>query len=265
MQTARVSLISAVIPRIDALVRIIDEFKDNIKKHPAVRSAAARSLTILNKYYQKSDESLVYRIAMALDPRFKLQYFADQEWDTDWIDTVKDITRMIYNEDYPSIAAADLPVSPRPPPAPSGNWPSLLRTPSEAASPEACDELTIFWATRCEPKYVDPLQFWLGGLIARPESRLAWMAIDYLSAPASSVNVERAFSRGALTVTHRRHALSHQSTRNSIVLGAWLKDTNLIPKEDLVEFFQKKTARERLTSISDSANADTSIDSEMSL
>jgi hypothetical protein len=67
------------------------------------------------------------------------------------------------------------------------------------------------------------------------------MAIDYLSTPASSVEVECAFSHGALTVTHRHHVLSDQSTCNSIVLGAWLKDTNLIPKEDLVEFFENKT------------------------
>ena len=90
MQTAGVSLISAVIPRIDDLVSVIDRFKDDTSNHPAVRSAAVRGLTILNKYYQKSDESFMYRIAMALDPRFKLQYFADQEWPKEWIDTVKD-------------------------------------------------------------------------------------------------------------------------------------------------------------------------------
>ena len=92
------------------------------------------------------------------------------------------------------------------------------------------------------------------------------MAIDYLSAPASSVDVKRAFSRGAFTVTHHRHALSDQSTRNSIVVGAWLKDTKLIPKEELIKFFQKKTARERLEAVdSTPADVDTSVDSEMSM
>jgi hypothetical protein len=64
MQSAGIPLISSVIPRIDDLVRVIDDFKDNSNNHPAVRSAAIRGLTILNKYYQKSDESFVYRIAM---------------------------------------------------------------------------------------------------------------------------------------------------------------------------------------------------------
>jgi hypothetical protein len=260
MQSAGVSQISAVIPRIDDLVHVIDNFKDDVTKHPAVRSAAVRGLTILNKYYQKSDESCVYRIAMALDPCRKLEYFVEQDWPTTWVNTVKDITRRVYREDYPSIPTTDLPISPKRPSAPSADWPSLLRM-SKATSHEERDELTAFWASPCEPVGTDPLQFWVGVSIGRPESRLARMAIDYLSAPASSVEVERAFSRGALTVTHRRHALSDQSARNSIVLGAWLKDTNFIPKDELVEFFQKKTQRERLTSDGDSFNADMSVNS----
>jgi hypothetical protein len=64
MQSATIPLISDVIPRIDDLVRVIDDFKDDTGKHPAVRSAAVRGLTILNKYYQKSNESFVYRVAM---------------------------------------------------------------------------------------------------------------------------------------------------------------------------------------------------------
>jgi hypothetical protein len=265
MQAAGVPLISTVIKRVDDLVRVIDKYKDDTSKHPAVRSAALRGLAILNKYYEKSDESFVYRISMALDPRFKLGYFVDQEWPKEWIDTVKDITRTVYQEHYSDIAPANLPASPRRPPAPSSAWPSLLREPSAVPPRQECDELAQFWALPRRPLDSDPLQYWIGYSVSEPESCLAQMAIDYLSAPASSVEAERAFSRGALTVTHRRHALSHQSTRNSIVLGAWLKDTNLVPREELVELFHNKPTRERLTTTSDSADADTSVESEMSL
>ena len=84
------------------------------------------------------------------------------------------------------------------------------------------------------------------------------MAIDYLSTPASSVDIECALSHGTFMVTHCHHALSDQSTHNSIVIGAWLKDTKLILKEELIEFFQKKTARERLEAI-DSTPADKAV------
>ena len=97
----------------------------------------------------------------ALDPRYKLQYFADRDWPADWINTVKEITRNVYNEDYPSIDIADLPISPKKPPPPSGDWPSLLRRKQvKATVHDACDELTSFWTSHCEPTVTDPLQHW---------------------------------------------------------------------------------------------------------
>jgi hypothetical protein len=178
----------------------------------------------------------------ALDPRYKLRYFAEQDWPNDWVNNVKDITRNVYDEDYPSPTAVDRPASPKKPPT-GGDWPSLLRKVTTKAIFRERDELATFWASPCEPLDADPLQYWQGVIVSRPESRLAHMAIDYLTAPASSVDAERAFSRGALTVTHRRHALSYKSTRNSIVLGAWLKDTNLVPKDKLINMFRKKASR----------------------
>ena len=130
------------------------------------------------------------------------------------------------------------------------------------AIPRERDELAAFWGSPCEPLDVDPLQYWQGALLCRPESRLAHMAIDYLSAPAASVDAERAFSRGALTVTHRRHSLSDASTRNSIVLGSWLRETELVPCHELTELFRNKPFRFPSTSGSaepdlDSDNSDT--------
>jgi hAT family C-terminal dimerisation region len=129
--------------------------------------------------------------------------------------------------------------------------------------PEDHDELMSFWAACREPMKTDPLQFWLGVSISQPGSRIAQMAIDYLSAPAASADAERAFSRGALTVTHRRHALSDVSTRNSIVLGGWLGTTNpvIVPKDGLIQFFQDKPLRKHPISCGASAEADVSMDS----
>jgi len=243
MQSAGISQISAVIPCINDLIHVINNFKDAKMTPPNIwlfTPQAVHGLMILNKYYQKSDDSFMYRIGMALDPCFKLQYFVDQDWPMTWINTVKDIMWQVYREDYPSIPTANLPISPKWPPAPSSGWPSLLQI-SKPMSHGEGDELTAFWASPCEPAGTDPLQFWVGVSIGWPESRLAQMVIDYLSAPASLVEVKHAFSCSALMVMHRCHMLSDQSTRNSIVLGAWLKDTHLIPKDDIVEFFQKKT------------------------
>lgn len=53
-----------MIPLFDILTRKLDEFIDNEKLHPVVRTAAARGRTMLNKYYGLSDDSIMYRIAM---------------------------------------------------------------------------------------------------------------------------------------------------------------------------------------------------------
>lgn len=76
------------------------------------------------------------------------------------------------------------------------------------------------------------------------------MALDFLSAPATSVDTERAFSRGALTVTPLRHALLDLSTRASIVAGSWFED-GFVPKDELVEFFENKMSRTTTLDTSD--------------
>ena len=167
-----------------------------------------------------------------------------QQWLADWIHAVKAIVRKVYNEDYSCLTPTNQPMSPRKLPPPSGEWASLLQKTPKPPQQRENDELTAFWSSPCEIETTDPLQYWCGVLHGQPESRLARMAIDYLSSPASSVDVEHAFSRGALTVTHRRHALSDSSTRNSIVLGAWL-NSSLVPKDDLINFFQSKARRGR--------------------
>jgi len=47
------------------------------------------------------------------------------------------------------------------------------------------------------------------------------MALDYLSIPATSVDVERTFSQGRLLLSHIRNRLSVQSTRALLCLGDW--------------------------------------------
>ncbi|KIK10716.1 hypothetical protein PISMIDRAFT_124022, partial [Pisolithus microcarpus 441] len=51
--------------------------------------------------------------------------------------------------------------------------------------------------------------------------RLSRMALDYLTIPAMSVDVERLFSHGHLVLSHVHSRLSTQSTRALLCLGYW--------------------------------------------
>lgn len=87
------------------------------------------------------------------------------------------------------------------------------------------------------------------------------MALDFLSAPATSVDTERAFSRGALTVTYLRHALSDESTQNSIVGGSWAKD-GFVPEDELIELFERTLSRIQ-TLVSDNGTSLEALSSQM--
>ncbi|KJA19987.1 hypothetical protein HYPSUDRAFT_143003 [Hypholoma sublateritium FD-334 SS-4] len=50
---------------------------------------------------------------------------------------------------------------------------------------------------------------------------LSRMALDYLSIPATSVDIERVFSRGRFTLPYVRNRLSAQSTRAQLCVGNW--------------------------------------------
>jgi hypothetical protein len=61
---------------------------------------------------------------------------------------------------------------------------------------------------------------------------------------ATSTDVERAFSRGSLTVSKMRHSLSDESTRAATVLGSWVAlFSDLIPHNDIVTSFKDKSKR----------------------
>jgi len=125
----------------------------------------------------------------------------------------------------------------------------------------ASDELEEYLKVPAMNGIQDPLAWWtmLG------DSPLARMGRDFMSAPgkhhdicmsqditnaiysisASSCDVERAFSRGGLTVTKLRHALSDESTRSATVLHSWHGFPELIPHAEIIQMFKEKSGRHK--------------------
>lgn len=60
-----IPLLYEVIPVIDILTEKLEEAADNSSLLKSVRSGAMKGLAILNKYYSKTDESIMYRITMS--------------------------------------------------------------------------------------------------------------------------------------------------------------------------------------------------------
>ncbi|KIL56934.1 hypothetical protein M378DRAFT_45134, partial [Amanita muscaria Koide BX008] len=91
------------------------------------------------------------------------------------------------------------------------------------------DELAVYLATGIE-EINDPIAWWHQRRSAFP--RLSRMALDYLTIPATSVDVERLFSRGCILLSHLRNCMSGQTTRALLCLGDWSL-LSLVKDEDV--------------------------------
>jgi len=120
------------------------------------------------------------------------------------------------------------------------------------------DELDGYLLTPRNLSIQDPIQYWHAIL----PSSLARMALDLLTAPgkchifslvcryehtitASSVDAERSFSSGGLTVSKHRYSLTDESVRAVTVLASWSRaDINsLLPESQLLAHINAKAKR----------------------
>lgn len=62
---SRIPLMHEVIPIMDILTHELNLTIQDTNLHIAVRAAAARGRVIMDKYYSRTDESIMYRMAMS--------------------------------------------------------------------------------------------------------------------------------------------------------------------------------------------------------
>ena len=65
MSQKRIPLLHEVIPIIDILTEKLEAAVEDDKIQLVIKAGAERGLAILHKYYSKTDESIMYRIAMS--------------------------------------------------------------------------------------------------------------------------------------------------------------------------------------------------------
>ncbi|KNF01897.1 hypothetical protein PSTG_05014 [Puccinia striiformis f. sp. tritici PST-78] len=197
---------------------------------PALRNACRIGLKTTNKYYSLTDVSPLYRIAIVLHPSFRDEYFKLVNWEPEWIVEAIGLTREMWVNFYK--------------PAPIAPTPSSSATKSSKPKSSMLAGLGGAAAARGGICSTDLLDIWLaGGLILddnEPVNPLKWwiqqkksgnthgglahMALDVLSCPATSLDVERAFSFGRDYVSPRRHRLSARSLSRGMTVAFYLKN-----------------------------------------
>ncbi|GLB35657.1 hypothetical protein LshimejAT787_0212220 [Lyophyllum shimeji] len=213
--------LATVIPAMD----LIDQkfTTDSLDKtyEPAIRVALNFAKKTINRYYTKTDDSELYRIAMVLHPRHKLTYFKNNGWEDRWIKDAEKITRDEFERNYP-LDIEEVELRPKEPQRTSGNMFDNLAALAPPKPAELRDELDRYLSTDVEA-VEDVISWWTERQAMYP--RLSRMALDYLTIPAvplaTSVDVERVFSLGRLQLTHVRNRMATQTTRALLCLGRW--------------------------------------------
>jgi len=224
----------------------------------------------LHDYYLKLDETPVYYAAVALHPAYRWSFF-DDKWDSPhmqpWITKaqkmVEDVWEAEYKEDErynvileekPSIkrrrimqskfgrfriqtrcTPSPMSGSPSPSPIPS---PSSHRSRSiEQSDTRPLDEYQR-WINSPEKNddlVVDPFNYWRERRATYP--RLAQMALDFLSIPAMSAEVERLFSSAGRMITAERASLDAKIIGICQTLRSWhLQGLITLPSDDPLLF-----------------------------
>ncbi|KAG9080500.1 hypothetical protein FRC06_006503, partial [Ceratobasidium sp. 370] len=71
-------------------------------------------ITVLNKYYQKSDESLLYRLSVLLHPSMRAHYMKVAEWEKEWIEVAVMLLEETWHKFYRPTAESAYKTSDKP-------------------------------------------------------------------------------------------------------------------------------------------------------
>ncbi|CAE6424423.1 unnamed protein product [Rhizoctonia solani] len=258
-----VPLIHEVIPDLLVLKFRLELMRDDVKHElkSVTRVAAQAALHVLDKYLKRLEESDIYWFAIVLCPWYKLHWFYDEGYPAARIEYIR---RALYERYVKYRTAANTTNSnsgPSPSPSSSAATPSPTddirthwmrarvppaRMTSASSSSTPRDPLAIYLTSapvdRDEVERVGLLKYWQ--LEMQKSAPLARMALDILSAPASSVDAERAFSGGRMAINYRQHRTSIATFRAKMAVGSWFGTPLLQDIHEVLEIVDGKGSLE---------------------
>ncbi|KAL7411358.1 ribonuclease H-like domain-containing protein [Mrakia frigida] len=214
----------------DGLVELAGQYSPG---HP-MRGIARRGIFVLDKYWKISDETPLHRLAVLLHPSFKRDYFAATGWKPAWIKEALDALYEMWNDYYYVETPPGTSPAPLLAPTSSGtiHTSSFFSKPKSYVARKPNPIEAYLNAPRVlspEGQPIDGFQHWSRAKLAGEEhDGLTNLALDVLSCPATSVDVERAFRSSGLQVSALRHNLGSARLGQLAALGLWSK-ADLVP------------------------------------
>ncbi|KAE8244983.1 hypothetical protein A4X13_0g6142 [Tilletia indica] len=238
---------------LDAHFRSVEEDED---QPMAWREAARRAGAVCATYYGLSDASKIYYLAVLLHPNLRTKFMRLMKWERSWITKAEDTLKEVCEERYritetevESQAQSQEPeetdgtTSKKKKKKPESFVERQLALAEEEAALPAPD-IIAEWCKGSIPlvkgKMVDALSWWWDQKrIGANHGGLTDLALDVFSAPATSVDVERLFSRAGHHITPLRHRLTAIKLGHIVTVGAWYRE-EWVPEDLLAEFNRQK-------------------------
>ncbi|OCF79082.1 hypothetical protein I204_01027 [Kwoniella mangroviensis CBS 8886] len=149
--------VAMVIPYIDQVTSLLDTLIANDTAPIVVRTGACIASNLMSSYYSKTDQSLIYRLAILLHPSMRMKHLKDQKWLQSWQDQAEKLLRDVYatyeSDDQGPIAAS----------SPAEYWGPTLSVPDDEDQLQEDPVGQFINGSRSTGKncaFVDPLHFW---------------------------------------------------------------------------------------------------------
>ncbi|RKK15571.1 hypothetical protein BFJ66_g18070, partial [Fusarium oxysporum f. sp. cepae] len=189
---------------------------------------------VLNKYYTLSDQTPVYAAALLLDPSKRRKYI-ERNWQESWHAPAIAAAQQIWLDEY---NAAPIPESLRVPLDVSSSSGRQHNELDELLSDIAvtgpilddADDFETFIDAPPTRITGSPLQWWLHRDQRKAYRRLSRMAIDILSIPPESSDVESHFSSARRTLSWDRESMTCENLAKVECVGNWMREGIIVPK-----------------------------------
>ncbi|WVF70526.1 hypothetical protein IAT40_005316 [Kwoniella sp. CBS 6097] len=234
--------VASVVPYLDEVTKQLDKILLDEKVPVMVRVGCCVGKNLANKYYSRSDESIIYRLAILLHPSMRMRYLTSQKWLEDWKQTARDLLHGLYESQYQTESES------LPPDSSPVHEPGMieLELDDDERTSKAHPIDTFIDGDRIKGPnntHQDPIQWWSGCVEERYKD-LRKLALDIFSTPATSVEPKRIFSTAGLTVSNRRHSLGPGTVPALMCLASWYK-RGLVTYNDWEAYVKAQREKEK--------------------
>ena len=181
----------------------------------------------LNKYYTLTERSAAFIAAIVMCPQFKWQYVSDMQWPEDWIETARIAVQKMWESEYKGSQVPELPLSSEDITESSKRENSFYKWQKQKRTAPTIQDEYQKYINSPIVETQDPRAWWLEATQRNNFPNLSKMALDLLSIPAMSAEVERLFSSCKITITDRRNQIGIDSVEAIECLKSWMRKNNI--------------------------------------